>query len=232
MKFSASFYRATAICSFISAVTTLFLIFLPKIYGPADSIDARVALIHHPLYQLRAWSYLFHPFFTVTAALGVAVALRNSAPGRMLTGFLGFLLWAFTEAAQQALSLVVYQRWAAAYPQADAAGREVLRLQIASYDNLWDAMFLLILLAFLAANILYASATIRGQGLTRLLGIFYFGAAFLTLLIISSELHGPALPPAIATWLYPLLQPVARFCIGLWLWRIRDGSLSKLAVPT
>ena len=141
MRFSARFYRATAICSFVSAITTLFLIFLPKIYGPAGSIDARVALIHHPLWQLP-WSYLFHPFFTLTAALGVAVALRKIAPGRMIVGFLGFLLWAFTEAAQQTLTLTVFRRWAAAYPQADAAGREVLRLQIAAYDSLWDAIFL------------------------------------------------------------------------------------------
>ena len=222
MRFSARFYRAAAICSFVSAVTTLLLIFLPKIYGPAASIDARVALIHHPLYQLRAWAYFFHPFFTLTAALGVALALRYSAPGRMVTGFLGFLIWAFTEAAQQALSLTVYQRWAAAYPQADTAGREILRLQIAAYDNLWDAMFLLLLVAFCAANILYATATIHGRGLTHLLSIFYFGAAFLTLSIISNELGGPSLPSRLEGWIYPLLQPAARFSIGLWLWRARD----------
>jgi hypothetical protein len=223
MIFSTRFYRTTAICSFISAGTTLLLIFLPKFYGPADSIDARVALIHHPLWQLRAWSYLLHPFFTLTAALGVAVALRHSTPGRIVAGFLGFLLWAFTEAAQQTLTLVVYRRWAAAYPQADAAGREVLQLQIASYDNLWDAMFLLLLLGFFAGNMLYGGATIRGHGLTRLIGIFYFGAAFLTLLIISRELNGPTLPPIVETWLYPLLQPAARFTIGIWLWRARDN---------
>ena len=222
MIFSTRFYRATAICSFVSAVTTLCLIFLPKFYGPAASIDARVALIHHPLWQLRAWAYLLHPFMTLTAALGVAVALRRSAPGAIIAGFLGFLLWAFTEAAQQALTLTVFQRWAAAYPQADAAGREILRLQIAAYDNLWDAMFLLLLLAFLAGNILYGSVTVRSRGLARVLGVFYFGAAFLTLAIISSELKGPTLPPPLEAWFYPLTQPVARFLIGLWLWRQRD----------
>lgn len=224
MTFSARFYKATAVCSFISAVTTLCLIFLPKIYGPAGSIDARVALIHHPLWQLRAWAYFFHPFFTLTAALGVAVALRRFAPGAMLTGFLGFLLWAFTEAAQQTLTLTVYQRWAAAYPGADAAGQQVLRLQIESYDNLWDAMFLLLLVAFLAANILYGGVTVRAHGLTRVLGVFYFAAAFLTLAIISGELKGPALPPQLDAWFYPLTQPIARFLIGLWLWHQRDGT--------
>jgi hypothetical protein len=222
MTFSRRFYRTTAVCSFISAATTLLLIFLPRFYGPAGSLDERVALIHQPLYQLRAWTYLLHPFVTLAAALGVATALRRFAPGAMVAGFLGFLLWAFTEAAQQTLTLTVYQRWAAAYPQADAAARDVLRLQIASYDLIWDAMFLLLLLGFLAGNILYGSATIRSRGLTRVLGAFYFAAAFLTLAGISRELSGPVLPPILETWLYPLIQPAARFTIGLWLWRTRD----------
>jgi hypothetical protein len=223
MIFSTRFYRTTAICSFISAGTTLCLIFFPKFYGPAGSFDERVALIHQPLYQLRAWIYLLHPFVTLAAALGVATALRRIAAGPMIAGFLGFLLWAFTEAGQQAFALTVYHRWAAAYPQADAAGQEILRLQIASYDLVWDAMFLLLLLGFLVGNTLYACATIRGQGLTRIIGMFYFGAAFLTLFEISRELGGPTLPPLLETWLYPLLQPAARFTIGLWLWHARDS---------
>jgi hypothetical protein len=222
MTFSRRFYRTTAVCSFISAATTLLLIFLPRFYGPAGSLDERVALIHQPLYQLRAWTYLLHPFVTLAAALGVATALRRFAPGAMVAGFLGFLLWAFTEAAQQTLTLTVYQRWAAAYPQADAGARDILRLQIASYDLIWDAMFLLLLLGFLVGNILYGSVTIRSRGLTRVVGAFYFAAAFLTLAGISRELSGPVLPPILETWLYPLIQPAARFTIGLWLWRTRD----------
>jgi hypothetical protein len=227
MTFSTRFYRTTAICSFISAVTTLLLIFLPKFYGPAGSIDARVALIHNPLYQLRAWTYLLHPFVTLTAALGVALALRRRAPGMMIVGFLGFLLWAFVEAGQQALTLTVYHRLAAAYPQANAADREILRSQIALYDNLWDAMFLLLLLGFLAGNVLYGCATIRApkeERLTRVLGLFYFGATLLTLSGICREVGGPTLPPLLETWLYPLLQPAARLLIGIWLWRARDMS--------
>jgi hypothetical protein len=227
MNFSARFYRTTAICSFVSAGTTLLLIFLPKFYGPTASLDERVALIYHPLWQLRAWAYLLHPFLTVAASLGVAAALRKIAPGAMIAGFLGFLFWGFTEAAQQTLTLVVYRRWAALYPQAEAAAREILRSQIASYDLVWDAMFLLLLLAFLVGNVLYGSVTIRFGGLTRALGVFYFGAAFLTLAGISRELGGPTLLPILELWLYPLLQPAARFLIGCWLWRQRHTDAAS-----
>jgi hypothetical protein len=167
---------------------------------------------------------LFHPFLTVTAALGVAVALRRRATDLIVPGFLCFLLWGFTEAGQQTLTLAVFHRWARAWPAADSATREILRTHVAAYDALWDAMFLLLLLAFFIANVLYGLATVRDRGLTRILGYFYFGAAFLTLAIISGEVGGPTLPPLVDAWLYPLLQPAARTLIGVWLWRTTDRS--------
>jgi hypothetical protein len=226
MKFSRAFYRTAAICSFVSAITTLGLIFLPRFYGPAASVDERVLRLDNPFYQLRAWTYLFHPFLTVTAALGVAVALRRRAAGLIVPGFLGFLLWGFTEAGQQTLTLAAFHRWARAWPEADSATREILRAHIATYDALWDAMFLLLLLGFFIANVLYGLATVRERGLTRMLGYFYFGAAFLTLAIFSGEVGGPSLPPLLEAWLYPLLQPAARALIGVWLWRAMDRSES------
>lgn len=222
MKFSPSFYKTAAICSIASAVTTLMLIFLPRFYGPATSFEHRLELVQHPLYQLRAWAYLIHPFLVVTAALGVAAALRRAASGTTTAGILGFVLWGFTEAAQQTLTLTAFRRWALQFRDADAALRETLRAQIGVYDAMWDAMFLLLLIGFLIGNVLYASATWRGRGLTRVLSFFYLGAAFLTLAGISGEVGGPTLPPILSTWLYPLLQPAARLTIGIWLWRARD----------
>lgn len=227
LSFPRSFYRTAALCSIASAVTTLLLIFLPRVYGPAASLDERVLFLNNPFYQLRAWSYLLHPFLVLAAALGVAVALWRRAAALVLPGFLGFLLWAFTEAGQQTLTLTVFHRLARPWPQADLSAREILRMQIASYDALWDAMFLLLLIAFLIGNVLYGMACLRDRGLTRVLGLFYFGAVFLTLTGIVSELGGPTLPPLLATWLYPLLQPAARLLIGIWLWRVDPESADQ-----
>jgi hypothetical protein len=222
MSFSRNFYRATAVCSFISAATTLLLIFPPKFYGPLTSLELRIEVVEHPLYQLRAWAYLLHPFMVMAAALGVAAALRRTAAGVVVPGLLGFLLWGFTEAAQQTLTVTAFHRWAGAYRTADMAARETLRTQIAVYDALWDSMFLLLPFGFLVANVLYGIATLRGRGLTRTISWLYFAAAFLTLTIISAELRGPTLPDVVSAWLYPLLQPAARFLIGVWLWRVSD----------
>ena len=196
--------------------------FPAEFYGLVTSLELRIELVDHPLYQLRAWAYLLHPFMVMTAAVGVAAALRRTAAGAVILGLLGFLLWGFTEAAQQTLTLTAFHRWADAYRAADMAARETLRTQIAVYDALWDSMFLLILLGFLVGNVLYGIATLHGRGLTRTISWLYFAAAFLTLTILSGELRGPRLPDIISEWLYPLLQPAARFLIGVWLWQVSD----------
>jgi hypothetical protein len=95
MSFSRNFYRATAVCSFISAATRLLLIFPPKFYGSVTSLELRVEVVQHPLYQLRAWAYLLHPFMVMAAALGVAAALRRTAAAVVVPGLLGFLLLGF-----------------------------------------------------------------------------------------------------------------------------------------
>src|SRR5687768_8512500 len=89
-------------------------------------------------------------------------------------------------------------------------------------------MFVLLLVAFLIGNLAYASAFLRGRGLTKLVGAFYVGAAFLALVGLSGEFGGPTLPGALGFWLYPALQPIARALIGVWLWRNADES-SNLA---
>ena len=95
MSFSRNFYRAAAVCSFISAATTLLLIFPPKFYGPVTSLELRIELVDHPLYQLRAWAYLLHPFMVMTAAVGVAAALRRTAAGTVVPGLLGIAFVTF-----------------------------------------------------------------------------------------------------------------------------------------
>jgi hypothetical protein len=229
MRFSARFYRAAAIASVLSALTTLGLIFLPRFYPPVPDFDARMALGTDAAYVLRSWIYLIHPFFVFTAALAVAARCRVRAGGAASLGLAGFALWAATEAGQQALTKVALDRtWRAAWPTADALAREVIRNHVAFYDVVWDAMFLLLLIGFLAGNVLLGVAVARtvkseSSATTRMgsLGFWVAGvlwaAAALTFLILLPELGGPAVSGT--GWLYPLIQPAGRTLIGIWLWR-------------
>ena len=218
-RFPPAFYRTAAVCSWLSAITTCLLIFLPEWYAPADSFEARMARVQDPAYVLRSWVYLVHPFLVVTAALGVALRLRRVAAAWVLPGLLAFLLWGGTEAAQQALTKAAFDVWRLAYLAGDPAVRATMELRTALYDDLWDAMYVLLLLGFMIANALYARATFKIPGFTRLLSVFYLLAALLTLTLLLPEFGGLGLPEPLNSWAYPAIQPLGRALIGLWLWR-------------
>ena len=220
--FTPRFYRLAAVASVASAVTTLGLILLPLAYAPGDGFEARMARVADPAYALRSWVYAVHPVITFAAALAVALRLRRIAPAPALIGALGFHAWAFTELAQQMLTLAAFDRWRVAYAAADASVRAAMPALTLFYDGLWDAAYWVLLCAFTIGNVAFGATMVRRTGLTRIVGACYLGAAMLTLTILSSEWRGPALPAQVSFWAYLLLQPFARTAIGVWLWRNAD----------
>lgn len=225
MQFSSSFYRVAAICSIASAITTLGLIFLPRMMVPVEDLAGRMARVNDPTYRLYAWVYFVHPFLVMTAALGVAMRLRREAASLVIPGLIAFLLWGATEAGQQALSLFAFNPWRVAWLAGDVAVRESMELRTALYDGIWNAMYFLIVVAFFIANLLYAVALWRRKGFSRVVGGFFGAASALTLPIIIGEVGGgQVLPESIDFWLYPLIQPLGRTLIGVWLWMHRDEN--------
>jgi hypothetical protein len=212
------FYRVAAIASFASVVTTLGLIFLPAFFAPGEGFAARMARVHDPVYQLRGWTYLIHPFLVTTVALAVALALRGRGFVLATCGFLGFLLWGFTEAGQQTLTLFAFDPWREAYATADEATQAAIRLRTDIYDGLWNAMYVLLLLGFAIGNLCYGIVMVRGKELTRIVGLFFLAACALTVALLVGELGFP-MPDPLAFWSYPAIQPLGRALIGVWLWR-------------
>jgi hypothetical protein len=228
MHFGSSFYRTAAICSIISALTTLGLIFLPYLWLPIEDFDGRMNRINEPAYVLRSWIYLVHPFLCGAAALAVAMRLRTLASAAAIVGLLGFLLWASTEAGQQTMTLFAMDKWRAAWATADAVTRAQIRTNAMMYQGLWDGMYVLLLIGFAIGNLCFGLVMVQRRGLTRVVGGFFLAAAALTLFTnLLPELGGPTLPDSIEPWLYPAIQPLGRTLIGVWLWRAADenGSL-------
>lgn len=217
---SSNFYRTAAIASFLSALTTLGLIFLPDLFAPADGFAGRMQRVADPVYQLRAWIYLVHPFLVFTAALGIALALRRVSPALALAGILAFGLWAVTEAGQQTLTLFAFDDWRRAWLAGDVAVRATMELRTAIYDGLWDASYALLLVGFMIGNSLLAAALLRlSDALSRIVAVFLVMAALLTLAILIVEVGGPDLLAPLGRWAYPAIQPLGRILIGYWLWR-------------
>ena len=220
----ARFLRVAAVCSVLSALTTLMLIFLPEFFASTQGFEARMARVHETAYRLRAWAYLLHPFITLTAALGIAFAIRHRAPVLALFGALGFTWWAFTEASQQTLTLFAFDRWRVAYAAADEATRAAIRINAMMYDGIWDGMYMLLLIAFAIGNACYCAALLNRPGLPRVVGGFMLAACVLTILLFINELGIALLPEPVLEWMYPSIQPLGRILIGVWLWRVASGK--------
>ena len=233
MMYQPSFYRTAAICSVLSAISTLLLIYLPELYAPADGFEGRMRRVEDAAYVLRSWIYLIHPFLVLAAALGIAMRLRRRDSALALVGLLAFVLWAFTEAGQQTLTLFAFDRWRAAWLAGDEAVRAHMQASTAVYDGLWDAMYFLLLLGFALGNAAFGAALARGRGLTRLVGVFLIAAFVLTLTNIAGELRWLTLPESLASWSYPAIQPLGRVLIGVWLWRaaLEDAPLPGEGAP-
>jgi hypothetical protein len=92
-------------------------------------------------------------------------------------------------------------------------------VQVAVYDGLWNAMYVLLLIGFAVGNLLLGLALVRHAHFTRVIGLFLLGAAALTLHYLSGEVGGPTLTGGPAMWIYASLQPAGRVLIGVWLWR-------------
>lgn len=219
MKLEPSFYRSAAICSVLSAITTLGLIYLPEFYQPIEGFEGRMRRVGDPAYVLRSWVYLVHPFITFAAALGVALRIRTLRPAAAIIGIAGFALWACNEALQQTLTLFAFDKWRAAYFAVDEATRAIIRTNVAMYDGLWDALYLLLLIGFSIGNFSLGLALVRGgRGVTRAVGFFLLAAVAITVPIITGEMQLGTLPEPLASWSYPAIQPLGRTLIGLWLW--------------
>ena len=222
-----SFYRIAAIASILSAVTTLGLIFLPEFFAAQpEGLAGRMQRVIDPVYQLRAWTYLVHPFLAFTAALGVALAMRHRSPGLAVAGFLGYFLWAVTEAGQQSLTLFAFDDWRRAWLAGDPAVQATMEVRAAIYDGLWEACYSLLLFGIILGSSFFAAILLRlPDRLSRTVGAFYALAAIQSVFIQSGELGGPVLPESLAYWVYPTTQPLARLLIGIWLLRVaRQGE--------
>ena len=99
-------------------------------------------------------------------------------------------------------------------------------VRAALYDGLWEAAYSLLLFGIILGSGLFAVMLLRlPDRLSRTLGVFFGLAAIQSALIQSGELGGPVVPEALAFWVYPATQPLARLILGLWLLRVaRQGE--------
>jgi hypothetical protein len=211
--------RVASVCAVLSAVTTFLLWLLPRFYDAPATFDERVALYRNPYVAARLWVNFVHIFLALAAYGAAAVRLSGRAPALAGAGFLWFVLWGFTELLGVTVNIFAVNRtWRAQYGGASAEQRTQLRTNLAGFDAVWDAMFFLLLVAFLLGSLCYGLAFLREHGAGRWVGWLFLLAVPLTAAIMLGGYAGVTVFDGAVSAIYPVLQPVSRALLGWWLW--------------
>jgi hypothetical protein len=177
----------------------------------------------------RWWVNFVYVFLALTGYWAAAAAFWNRNRFLASSGLLWFLLWGFTEIVGVSINIwAVNRTWRAQYANADPAMQEILKTNLTGFAAIWDAIFFVILISFLLGTLFLGLAAIRGAGLERWLGVLLLLAVPLTVTILLSEYASITFLGPLVAWSYPVLQPVSRALMAVWLWRTAGTNLSPL----
>jgi len=220
---SKTFLKATAICSFLGALTTIILIFLPNPEAP--DFETRVLLHNNNLYLTKLWVLFIHPQVNIFASFGIAYLLFKKYPLQIVFGTFFLLLWAYSEMSQQALLIdALNQLWRPGYIKADdEITRSMFKTLINTANGLSDSKYFLVIYGFGSGTLLYGLAFIRENRLGKWIGFFFI---FIGILSLSSFLRYylsvnwlNGIVNWSYEWIYSYLQPLVRIALGIWIFR-------------
>ena len=231
------FIKLASICSFLGAITTILLIYLPS--PEAIGFEAEATLHSNNLYISKLWILFLHPQFNVIAALGIAVLFIKKHPEYIIPGTLAVLVWGIAEMAQQAFMIdAVNLVWRPDYlNEADVIKKTELQTHLSGVEAVWDTMYLIIQYGFGLGTLLIGIVLIKADklaiwiGYTNILiGIFMLMAFTVNFMGLDFFLKPVNL---FYGWAYPVLQPVVRFTLGIWLWKqVRLIDITKPLIPS
>ena len=218
---SRTFLRITGACGLVAGLATFLLSLLPWIYGDPATLEARLALHDNSLYQLRLWLSFLNVFFVVLASWGLTFYKWSSAPARASTGMLFLFFYAVAELLGRSIMIFVREyRWTAQLEDAPTPEARASLLQaITRFDEIFGGLFVLLLICFFVSSLCFGSATSGGAGLERWVSRLLFLASALALVTLLALFIPSPVIRGVATWGYPIVQPLSRFMVGLWLWR-------------
>ncbi len=215
------FLKSTAICSFLGALTTVLLIFLPN--PDAPDFETRSSLYNNGLYLSKLWILFIHPQVNILASLGIAYLLFKKYPLQIIFGTLFLLVWAYTEMAQQSLLIDTFnQIWRPEYMEADnEVSKNMFETLIMAANGISDSKYFLVIYGFGLGSLFYGAALIWENGLGKWIGIALLFIGILSLSSFARYYLGVTSLNEIVNWsyewIYSYLQPLVRIAIGVWI---------------
>lgn len=215
-----AFLRLAGALGALSALTTLLLWLLPRLYAAPASFEDSIALHMNSVYMGRLWVNFVHVALALTAYTAAAALLRRESAALSGAALVWLSIWAAAELGGVAILIfAVNGTWRAGYGAGDEAVQQACRHALDAHAAVWDALFFVILVAFTLGTTFMGAALARGGGLRRTVGVLHLLAGPLTILIILGGYFGAGWASVAAGWVYPVLQPPSRALLGAWIWR-------------
>lgn len=218
------FLKVASICSFIGALTTALLIFLPN--PIANDFQSQTLLYDNKLYISKLWILFIHPQVNIIASLGIGYILLSKYPLQIITGTFFLLVWTIAEMSQQSLLIdTLNQIWRPGYIAADSElSKSMFETLIKTANGISDSKYFLVIYGFGLGPLIYGSAFIQENGLAKWIG---GSLLFIGVLSLSSFAryylgisHLDNIVDWAYEWIYAFLQPLVRIAIGLWIYNV------------
>ncbi len=229
MKYKA-FLMTTAACSFLGALTTILLVFLPN--PTAYDFESSVLLYDNSLYLTKLWILFIHPQVNVLASFGIAYLLLRKYPLQIIIGTFFLLVWAYTEMSQQSLLIdALNQMWRPGYVNAENDDlKNTFSTLIKSVSGVSDSNYFLLLYGFAIGSLLYGFAFIQENLFGKSIGWVLVFIGVLSLSSFARYYLRVSFLNEIVNWVYEYvytyLQPTVRIAIGVWIIRETKALLS------
>ena len=217
------FLRIASICSFLGAITTILLLYLPS--AVADGFEAQAALHSNKLYITKLWILFFHPQLNFIATIGIAVLFFNKFPEIVIPALLLSFLYTVAEMAQQAFLIdAVNIYWRPGYlNEVDEIKRASFVTNLSSVEAIWESMYLIFQYGFALGSILIGFLLLKTKNYAKWIGI---SKIIIGISVVMAFLYNyMGVEPLLGSinwfyaWIYPVLQPAVRIAIGIWLWK-------------
>jgi len=208
------------VASILTALTTFLLWLLPRLYEAPINFQEGAELANNIYYTSRWWVNLLHIPLALAAYFGLAYKLKDRELPKVTFGMIWFVIWGTVEMiGVSGLIFAVNRNWRTNYLTATEPLKESLQQNVEIYLAIWQSMFFVLLIAFLIGTAFFGWATWKGKGLEKILSYFFWLAVPLTLLIMLSSYFGFSMGIGIVSIVYPILQPISRLLLGIYLIR-------------
>lgn len=221
LNLTPRFYRFGAVCAMLTALTTLVVHIVPKLWADATTFEQQVELRLDSIYLAQRWTILVHCALVILSMFALGAAKLRNAPALVSFGFLGYLCFGFTEIVRTSISIFAVNRtWRAGYAAAaDDATREHFRSLITAYGGINQALFFIFYTAFLIGLVCYGLAFLRSEGGKSQLGLLFLVWSLLSVPAFVDAITGTESLAQHFEWVGPYFLPLARLYIGVWLWK-------------